>query len=293
MKQQKPLTVITLFEIAEDVLLLYTTDFLGSNFFSYISDNIGGYEVLQQIVRQSLSSSKKIVISLPIHAKVFRKNESEKVYFKVVEEHGKNRILYKKEDIREDFEAYLYKDRIDIAWGDPERVSIVIYEPHTHVAVFDYLKGVVPPFNPIDIAQTLASAIQHKGFCRLLCSRGLPPSSQDIESYLSKDVFSGPMNIVMCPDVWYVMCMTEATKKIDDKEEFHLEYVSVASKYKRYSKLIGLKLAVVETCKNQLLSLACGTVTEHRKWEEKDGERVTNIVENDEDYIVPQSLMDP
>jgi len=272
----------SLTQVDKKIYCLVRSDFEGNNIFNFISDDQEGIDWIDTMIHNIISSGQRITFGIDYLATPFIKGEQKKVWQHLVQTYGSQLYELTREN---NMVAYIPKTKIDFCPSTKQHCSVLLLERNVPIALFCYLHNAEPPFHPIDVASFSCSIIAHCGLSRLLCSRGMPPSSQDIEVFLREGKDGTPFTLIFT-DIIYAIQRTPDTPTDYDREEFYLSYAEMIAKFKKYGANLAHKIAVLETCRRYKLGLACSSLYAEDKRTLNGNFRLVGP----EDYIIPLSI---
>jgi len=274
----------SLAQISKDVYCVVRSDLRGNNAFNFVLDNKGGIDWIAAMVNAITSHGDRIVLGIDRLAAMFERGQ-ELLWTQLIERYGAQ--SYDLVEIKETGKvAYVPKEKVDLL-PSKQSCSVLLLEPNSPIGLLSYVSTVEPPFHPIEVASMSCSIMAHAGLSSLFCSRGRPPSSQDIEVISLRQKL--PLNMVSTPDCWYLITRTSGTPTQYDNEEFYLSFEETISKFQKYGDGLAYKIAVIEACRKYGLHLSC-TSPYRKKIRETSDEKGKFTLAGPEDLVVPLHL---
>lgn len=280
-----------LFPIGRGKYCLIRSDLEGNTLLRVMGGGREGIGIIETLIDEIRTEQGKIAIGISALGTSFNRTGEKKLWQYLVHKYGHHRYRLVETGDDSMIVGYVPRDGVDFTHRTERACSILLFERNAHKALLSYLGKTQPPFNLLELARLGCSAVAHPGMSRLLCSTGLPPSSQDIERFINASDRGVLYSAVMCRDVLYVLIKTAKTQYGVDKEELHLSYLEMVSAYRQYGQNLGYKIAVMATCSRYDLGFACTNLHARRQIHEVDGNSVTSLV-TEEDYVHPLVLQD-
>lgn len=280
-----------------DIQLLHHTNFQGRFCYMNVRDNKLGYEKVRREIEGLSKQVKTVVLGLPILGMPGKDNENETIHYNLIKKYGSGIIRFIKLSKDDEYKRYLYEDGVDVSWDPDEKVSVVLFEYGMLAAMMDHLTTIEEPYGTSIMLQIFSSLLYHRGFCRMACSIGKPPSLKDIKYMLAPDQFRKQFSLgVVCPDVFYTLLVNDDTTPIENIEEFDKTYADHLANYSKYGPLTGEKLALLEVCRSHKLELWASQLND-------DTDIIDALSDDDipamrrltsaDDYVTAVELQDP